>query len=183
VENLKFLGISGSLRERSYNSALLRAAKKLLPENAEMTIFDLTPLPVYNEDVEAVGLPEPVEALRTQIETADGLIISTPEYNHSVPGGLKNAIDWASRGSPSVLNGKPLGVMSIVTGGFGGVRAQEHMIGIAAGVNMRQMVRPAVIVPRAAEKFDDDLNLTDETTRQFLRDFLTAFIGWTQKQL
>src|SRR5436190_1845239 len=103
------LGFSGSLRKASYNTALLRNASDLLPEGMTLEIFDLTPLPFFNADVEAVGIPEAVQQFKEQIAAADALLIASPEYNHSVTGALKNAIDWASRPvGHSVLNGKPM---------------------------------------------------------------------------
>ena len=182
TKNLKFLAICGSLRERSYNAALLRAVESLLPAYVEMMTFNIAPIPAYNRDVEVAGLPESVTALIMQIRAADAMLIATPEYNHSIPGVLKNALDWASRGQngqPSALNGKPLGVMSVVTGRFGGVRAQEHMIQIAAGVNMRQMMRPSVIIPQAAKVFDENLKLVDASTIELVRNFVTALADWT----
>lgn len=182
-QEVKFVAVSGSLRRASYNSALLRACESLLPETATMQKFSIATIPHYNRDVETEKLPDSVQALMAAIESADALLIATPEYNHSIPGVLKNALDWASRGrdgNPSVLNGKALGVLSVVTGRFGGVRAQEHLIQIAAGMNMRQMYRPSVIIPQAGNVFDDDLNLVDESMIELVRTFLTAFVAWTK---
>ena len=126
ADPIKVLGISGSLRAGSYNSGLLRAAATVLPPGMEMTIFDIGTLPLFNADVERAGPPESVPALQHAIAAADGLLFAVPEYNYSISGVLKNAIDWASRGRPSSLDGKPAAIMG-VGGRQGTVRAQMHM--------------------------------------------------------
>jgi len=121
------LGISGSLRKASYNTALLRPASELLPRGMTLEVFDLSSIPLYNDDVRALGFPKPVQEFRSRIAAADALLIATPEYNFSIPGVLKNAIDWASRPPDPPLDGKPLAIMGASTGNFGTVRAQMHL--------------------------------------------------------
>jgi chromate reductase len=180
-EAIRVLGIAGSLREGSHNRALLRAAQELAP--AEMTIvtFDhLGLLPLYNEDVLAQGVPAPVAALKEAIHKADALLIATPEYNYSIPGVLKNAIDWASRpAETSPLNGKPVALMGASTGSFGTVRAQMHLRQVCVYTNMLALTRPQVLVARAREKFDQQGRLTDEKSIGFVRELLQALLKWT----
>jgi len=181
TSSLHVLGISGSLRRGSYNTALLRAARELLPAGVTLEVFDLAPIPLYDGDVEAAGFPAPVQAMKARIAAADALLIATPEYNYSFPGVLKNAIDWASRpGRESPLSGKPLALLGASTGAMGTVRAQGHLRQVAAAVNMLPLNRPEVFVARAAEKFDASGNLVDEQTRQALRALLEALATWAR---
>jgi chromate reductase, NAD(P)H dehydrogenase (quinone) len=187
AQTVRILGISGSLRRKSFNSALLRACYTLLPDDdTSLTIADIQALPIYNGDIDGENTPDVVTQFKAQIREADALLLAYPEYNHSVSGAIKNAIDWASRRTPgadaSVISGKPAGLMSVATGMFGGVRAREHMLQIAIAVNMTLVTRPAVLVPKAREKFDDDLNLTDGATRQFVGDLLQNLVDFTRKQ-
>jgi len=170
---IKVLGISGSLRRASFNTGLLRAAAAVLPPEMEMSTFPLHDLPLFNADVEELGIPEPVVALRSAIEGADGLLFATPEYNYSITGVLKNAFDWASRG-PSPLDGKPAAIMG-VGGRQGTVRAQMHMRQIALHNSMRVMIDPEVFVAGAWSAFDDQGRLTDERLRERVRQLMTAF--------
>jgi chromate reductase len=181
LSKIKVLGIAGSLREGSYNRALLRAARDLSPEGLELRIFErLADIPLYNEDVLARGAPEPVVALKEAIRRADALLWVTPEYNYSIPGVLKNAIDWASRpAKDSPLNGKPVAIMGATTGMWGTVRSQMHLRQVCVFTNMHPLNKPQVLVARAASKFDDDGHLTDETTRGFVRELLVALVEWT----
>ena len=174
---LSVLGISGSLRRASFNSGLLRAAAELRPPGTEYTRFDLTDVPLFNSDLEPGGPPEAVVALQAAIERSDGLLLAVPEYNYSISGVLKNALDWASRGNPSVLDGKPLGIMG-AGGRYGTVRAQLHLRHIALHNSMRVMIDPDLHLARARSLFDDDGNLTDEKTRDKLRAFMAAFTEW-----
>ena len=183
LSEIKVLGIAGSLREGSYNRALLRAARDLAPEGLEIRIFErLADIPLYNEDVRAHGDPEPVVALKEAIRRADALLWATPEYNYSIPGVLKNAIDWASRPpKDSPLNGKPVAIMGATTGLWGTVRSQMHLRQVCVFTNMHPLNKPQVLVARAASKFDDDGHLTDETTRRFVRELLVALVEWTMR--
>lgn len=178
---VRVLGIAGSLREGSYNRALLRAAVELAPEGMEIRIFEgLAQIPPYNEDVRARGEPESVVALKEAIRQADALLIATPEYNGSVPGVLKNALDWASRPpDASPLDRKPVAIIGASTGNFGTLRAQMHLRQICQITNMLPLNRPEVLVARAAEKFDQQGRLTDETARYLLRLLLEALMDWT----
>jgi chromate reductase len=179
--NVHVLGISGSLRKASVNSGLLRTAFQVLPEGMTLEIYDLSSIPFYNGDVEAVGAPEPVQQFKQRIAAADALLIATPEYNYSLPGVLKNAIDWASRPpKESPLNGKPLAMMG--AGGQSGTAwAQLHLRQVAVFTNMLPLNKPEVIVQRAWEKFDAQGNPTDETIRQQVRALLEALLVWTRR--
>ena len=177
---IHILGISGSLRRGSYNTAALRAACEMLPDGLTMELADLSAIPLYNQDVDAAGAPEPVQHLKARIATADALLIATPEYNHSIPGVLKNAIDWVSRpAGRSPLNGKPVAIMGATGGAWGTIRAQAHLRQICFSTSMLPLNRPEVLIAQAGQKFDSDGRLTDETTRQFIRSMLEALAAWT----
>ncbi|MFZ6028642.1 MAG: NADPH-dependent FMN reductase [Chloroflexota bacterium] len=177
------LAIAGSLREGSYNRALLRAAQELCPDTLEINIYEgLGEIPLYNEDLRAQGEPPPVKRLKEAIRQADALIIATPEYNFSVPGVLKNAIDWASRPpDDSPLDQKPLAIMGASIGNFGTIRAQTHLRLMCVYTNMLPVNQPEVLVARAQEKFDAAGRLTDETSRDFVRQLLEALVSWTMR--
>jgi chromate reductase, NAD(P)H dehydrogenase (quinone) len=177
---IEALGIAGSLREGSYNRALLRAARDLAPDGLEIRIYEgLADIPLYNEDVRARGEPEPVVALKEAIRRADALLWVTPEYNYSIPGVLKNAIDWASRPpKTSPLNGKPAAIMGATTGSWGTVRSQMHLRQVCVYTNMLPINKPQVLVARARSKFDEDGKLVDETTQGFVRQLLEALVEW-----
>ena len=175
------LGFSGSLRKGSYNTALLRAAAQLLPDGLTLEIFDLSQIPLYNDDIRASGYPEVVEAFRSRIAVADALLIATPEYNYSIPAVLKNALDWASRPPEPPLTGKPVAIMGASTGNFGTVRAQLHLRQVCVFTNMFPLNKPEVLVARAQDKFDIEGRLIDETTRGFVCDLLVALAVWTQQ--
>lgn len=168
--------IAGSLRQASFNRALLRAAVELAPAGMELVVFDrLRDLPHYDGDLEAAGVPEPVAALRAAIGGADGLLIATPEYNYSIPGVLKNAIDWASRpASASVLAKKPCAIMGASGGPYGTVRGQLALRQSLLCTDTQVLVKPELMVPRAQDKFDAALNLVDEPTRLQLAKLLAA---------
>ncbi len=179
-ERFRVLGISGSLRRGSFNTALLRAAQELAPFGTDLRIFDLAEVPLYNGDVEAAGDPEPVTALKEAIREADALLFATPEYNRGPSGVLKNAIDWASRDrGPGSLAGKP--VTMIGAGGMTGTaRAQEQLLSILSETGALVMVKPGVQVSLFPEqKFDAGGRLVDEATRGLLRAHLGAFLRWT----
>lgn len=182
---IKALGIAGSLRKGSYNRALLRAARDLAPDELEIGVFDnetLKRIPPYNEDVRAQGDPEPVTALKDAIREANALVIATPEYNHSIAGTLKNALDWASRPPDETpLDGEPVAIMGASQGSFGTVRAQMHLRQVCACNNMLPLNEPLVLVARAQRKFDEEGNLQNETTRRFVREQMEALVEWTGK--
>ncbi len=184
-EKVKVLGIAGSLRQGSYNRALLRAAQELAPDNLEIRIFDnktLSAIPLFNEDVRQQGDPETVEILKREIMHADALLFAIPEYNYSISGVLKNAIDWASRPpDKSPLNGKPVAMMGTSTGLSGTIRAQMHFRQVCVFTNMFPLNEPQVFVARAAEKFNGNGKLTDKDSRYFVRLLLEALLDWTRR--
>ncbi len=170
---MKILGIAGSLREGSYNRALLRAARELAPPGVELVEHDLRGLPFYDGDVEAAGDPEPVVALKDAIRAADALLIATPEYNRGVPGGLKNAIDWASRPPlASPLAGKPVGLMGASTGRGGTARAQQQLREALEFPRAYVLDEPRVLVPEAFMRFDERGLLADEGVRGEIADLV-----------
>jgi chromate reductase len=176
------LGFAGSLRRKSYNKLLLRAASKLLPESTQLDLFDLEGIPLYNQDMEVLGIPRIVKRFKEKIEAADAVLIATPEYNHSYPGVLKNAIDWASRpNGHDSFDGKPVAVMSAATGMFGGVAAQDQLKQVLLALNMRLVTQPAVIVTFAQHKFDPDNELTDPDAKQFMKQLLANLVDLTRK--
>jgi len=178
------LGIGGSLRQGSYNRALLRAAQELAPDELEIRIFDNTTLasiPLFNEDVRQQGEPETVEILKQEISRADALLLAIPEYNYSMSGVLKNAIDWASRPpNESPLDGKPVALMGASTGISGTIRAQMHFRQVCTFTNMFPLNRPQVFVAEAAKKFNADGQLIDENSRKFVRQLMEALLDWTR---
>lgn len=178
---LVILGISGSGRKRSYNTALLEAAKLLLPQDATLEVVDVSKLPLYNQDLEH-DLPEAVKELKKKIRSVDAILIATPEHNYSVTAVLKNAIEWGNRPPRDASwSGKPAAVISASTGLRGGVRAQLHLRQIMIDLNMYPINRPLLLVASAKDKFNEDLQLTDEETLQTLRDVLSSLVEWTGK--
>lgn len=176
---VRVLGVAGSLRQASLNRALLRAAIELAPPGMALTAFDLIDLPLYNGDVEAGGDPPGVTAFKQAIRDADAVLFVTPEYNHGVPGVMKNAVDWASRpprGAP--LGGKPVGVIGASTGQTGSARGQSQLRQAFEFTNSYCMPQPEILVFRAHEKFDEARNLTDEATGKYLRAYLEALMAW-----
>jgi chromate reductase len=179
--NLKIVSFAGSLRQASYNKSLLRAAQALAPERMRIEIHDLAGVPLFNEDVEAEGVPQAVLDLRQAITAADGLLIAVPEYNHGVPGVLKNAIDWLSRPPRgSVLSGKPTALMGTSPGTTGTARGQSQLRQSFVFTNTPAMLQPEVLVGRAHERFDTEGNLTDERVRSYLKMFLEHFEEWIE---
>ena len=178
---VKTLGISGSLRKASYNTATMRAAVELLPEGMSLEIADIAEIPIYNEDVRQAGFPLAVQRLRDQIAAADALLVATPEYNYSMPGVLKNAIDWASRPPDQPFNGKPIGIMGVTSSLWGTARAQYHLRQSCVFLNMFPMNKPEVLVAQAPAKFDAGLRLTDQTTRDIIAQLLVALRDWTRR--
>jgi len=174
-DHIKLLGVSGSLRKGSFNTMLLNAAAQLLPEDVSMNIISFQDIPLYNADLDlpaAKQRPLVVEYLRKAIAEADGLLISSPEYNYSIPGGLKNAIDWASRGEDSPLLRKPVAVIGATTGLWGTVRMQTAFHPVFVFLDMRPVYKPEVLVAQAEKKFDKDGSLIDEMTKKLLRQKL-----------
>ena len=182
---LRVVGIAGSLRRRSFNRSLLLAARDLAPTDLVIDIHEVGEVPLFNEDLEAGGraAPAAVEQLRRAVRNADGLLLATPEYNHGVPGVLKNAIDWLSQPlRHSALEGKPTAVMGASTGLAGTARSQTQLRQSFVLTNSPVMPQPEVLVGRAHEKFDAAGQLTDEPTRQFLTTYLVQMCDWLRRQ-
>lgn len=175
---VRILGIAGSLRQGSFNRATLRTAQELAPEGMHIDAFDIAPIPLYNEDVRQQGFPSPVEDLRARIKAADGLLFVTPEYNYSIPGVLKNAIDWASRPPEQPFQGKPIAIMGASGGGFGTARAQYHLRQCFVFLDGLVLNRPEVMIPAAQNKFDAAGKLIDQPTRDFIAVHLAALKAW-----
>jgi chromate reductase len=175
------LGFAGSLRKASYNRALLRASVELTPEDARLEIFDLEGIPPFNQDLEA-SMPERVKEFKRKIKAANAILVATPEHNYSIPGVLKNAIDWASRPyGDNSFEGKPAAIMSASTGMLGGARAQYHLRQVFVFLNMYPINKPEVFVTFANQKFDAQGRLTDEKTKEFIRALLEALVTWSRK--
>ncbi len=175
TKSIRVLGIPGSLREGSFNKGLLRAAQEEAPEGMTIKVFELGEIPLFNQDVEDRGDPEPVRRLKEAIREADAVLIATPEYQHGISGVLKNALDWASRpASDSALNGKVVGMMGASPSPVGTARAHLQLRQTLTYNRCRLVARPEVLVAKAAGKFDDDGRLTDEPGRKFIRKHLEA---------
>lgn len=178
----KILGIAGSLRAKSYNRALLAHAAKTAPAGMTIDVFDLKPIPMFDEDVEAQGYPEPVARLHAAVAAADGVLICTPEYNSGIPGVLKNALDWMSRPpGKATAEGKPVAVMGASPGGGGSGRAQISLAPVLQGMVMRQLVGAAVSIPGASKAFDAEGNLIDARGQAAVAKCLAAFDAWISK--
>ncbi len=178
-EKIKILAFAGSLRRDSFNMALINTAKELAPENAEIEIFSLKGIPLYNQDEES-NMPAAVKEFKRRIKQADAILIATPEYNRSVPGVLKNAIDWASRPyGDNSFDDKPVGAFG-ATGGsiIGTSAAQYHLRQIFSFLNMHPLERPQLFISGSSEKISDG-HVVDETTRDLIQDFVKSLVGWT----
>lgn len=178
---IKVLGISGSLRKGSFNSALLRAAVELAPEGMTIETAEIRGIPLYDEDLRSKGVPDSVQELRAAIGSADALLIVTPEYNYSVPGVLKNAIDWASRPPSQPFAGKPLAMLGASGGTSGTMRAQYHLRQVAVFLDMHVLNKPEIFVRNAATLFDEHGKLTDEPTRKLIGEQLVALAAFTKR--
>jgi chromate reductase, NAD(P)H dehydrogenase (quinone) len=179
---MKILGISGSLRKGSYNTLLLRAARQLIDKDANLEIFDISTIPFYNADIDGEVKLYPVHRLLESISGSDCLLFATPEYNHSIPGVLKNAIDWASRPAfQSVLRKKPAGILSASTSSVGGARAQEHLRGVLSSTLTPVFLTPDYLLPLANKAFDGSGMLIDETDENRLKRYLAEYCDWVLK--
>src|SRR5215211_6459574 len=178
---MNVIGISGSLRKGSFNTAALRAAQGLAPEGMRIETAEIGDLPLYNDDVRVAGYPAAVARLRGQLATADAILFVTPEYNYSIPGVLKNAIDWASRAPSQPFDGKPVAIMGASGGLFGTARAQYQLRQMLVFLNAFPVNKPEVMIGQAHTKFDEAGNLTDETTREFIRKLLVSLVAWTER--
>ncbi|MBF0564352.1 MAG: NAD(P)H-dependent oxidoreductase [Nitrospirae bacterium] len=180
-QKITILGIPGSLRKGSFNKALLEAATELLPNDAVLEIFGLDGIPLYNQDLEK-DPPERVRQFKEKIKAADALLLATPEYNYSIPGVLKNAIDWASRPHGNkVFHDKPLAIMGASMGMFGSARAQYHLRQCFISLNAHILNQPEIMVPSAHDKIDVNGRLTDEKTRGLIGELLVALVAWTRR--
>jgi chromate reductase len=180
MSELRFLGFAGSLRRASYNRGLIRAAVELAPNGIEIDVFDLGDLPLYNQDVEDAGEPAAIVAFKQAISRADALLVATPEYNHGVPGVLKNAIDWASRPrATSPLRDKSVGVMGACPGHGSTARAQAQLRDAFVFSGACVMPLPELLVGSAGEHFDRDGNLTDPALQASLVELIEALRAWT----
>jgi len=180
-KKVHILGFAGSLRKASYNKALLAAAFEMVPDDAVLEIFDLEGIPPFNQDLE-LEPPEKVREFKARIRAADAILIATPEYNYSIPGVLKNAIDWASRPyGDSAFDGKPVGVMGASVGMLGTARAQYDLRRSFVFLNMLALNQPEVMVPFAQDKVDGNGRLTDEKTRKKIRELLESLVAWTRR--
>jgi len=180
-QSIRILGIAGSLRRESYNRAALRAATQLVPDGATLETFELDGIPGFNQDDEQKP-PSKVVELKKRIRGADAVLIVTAEYNYSVPGVLKNAIDWASRPyDDSAWNRKPVAIMGASIGATGTARAQYHLRQMFVFLNMFAVNQPEVMIGKASEKFDANGNLTDEKTKNLIRQLLQNLVDWTRR--
>ena len=176
MNEIKILGIVGSLRKASYNHFALKAALELMPDGAELNLIELHGIPVFNQDDE-LALPAAVIELKRQILAADAILFATPEYNYSVSGVLKNAIDWASRPfGESAWTGKPAALMGASPGSLGTARAQYHLRQILVAFGMPVVSQPEVMIGNAAQRFDPDGRLTDAPTREHIQKLLAALV-------
>lgn len=178
MADIKVLGISGSLRRNSFNSAALRACAELMPAGMTLSYARIDDIPLFNQDVFDAGLPESAKRFRAEVAAADGLLIASPEYNFSVPAALKNAIDWGSRPPNQVFQDKPIALFSASGGPLGGARVQYDLRRILGQLWGHVLPRPEVFIGNAASKFDAQGRLTDETTRKFLSELLTGLQAW-----
>lgn len=181
ADEVNMLGFAGSLRRQSYNRAALQAAVKVVPSGITLNTFDLDGIPPFNQDHEKEP-PPAVRQFKAAIVEADAILIVTPEYNYSIPGVLKNAIDWASRPyGDSAWDGKPVGIMGASVGMLGTGRAQYHLRQMFVFLNMFPLNQPEVMIANADEKFDDDGNVKDEKTAQKIRELLEALADWARR--
>ena len=171
---MKVLGICGSLRKASLNMMALKAAESLAPQGMQIEIADISQVPVYNEDVKEAGFPDAVQKFRDAIKAADALLIVSPEYNFSMPGVLKNAIDWASRPPEQPFDGKPTAIMGASPGMIGTARMQYHLRQTLLFLNTQTVVKPEVFINLATGKFNAQGELTDENTKKVIGDLLVA---------
>ena len=178
---IHILGIAGSLRRNSYNRAALRAAQQLAPDDATIDVFELDDIPVFSQDEEKQP-PAKVVEFKKQIWAADAILLVTPEYNYSIPGVLKNAIDWASRPyGDSAWTDKPVALMGASSGRLGTARAQYHLRQVFVFLKMHTLNEPEVMIANAADQFDAEGNLKDEAAKKLIRDLLSNLVSWTRR--
>lgn len=181
MSKLKVLGISGSLREASLNRKAIQVAKKIAAEaGAEVNEVDLRGIPMYDQDIEDKGFPESVETLRAAIEKADVILIASPEYNYSISGAIKNAIDWVSRGG-NLLKGKTVAIFGASPGAFGTVRMQPHLRYVLQALGVYILPKPEVQIMNASEAFDEEGNLTNEKSYEKLKELVENTLDFAEK--
>jgi chromate reductase len=176
-KNLHFVAVSGSLRKDSFNSAILRTALELLPENTTMEIASWNELPFYNGDFDlpiSTFRPESVEKFRSRLKKADAIVIASPEYNYSIPGGLKNALDWASRGEDSPLLRKPVALMGASPGMWGSIRMQFAFHALFQAFDMKVVHKPEIMIAQVVNKFDESGKFTDQVAIGLIKKKLQA---------
>lgn len=179
---MKILAFAGSLRKGSFNKSLLRAAKEVTPEGMNIEIFDLEGIPLFNADVEARGDPKRVKEFKEAIRNADGLLIASPEYNHGITGVTKNAIDWESRPVKDMpISGNPVGILGASPGITGTARSQDQLRQSLKSVEAYCMAKPEFLLFRAHEKINEEGELTDQRTLEFLNSYLKSFADWVKK--
>lgn len=179
MSTLDVLGLCGSLRAASLNRMALRLAGELMPASMKLDVAEWRELPFFDGDVLAQGLPPAVAALRERVRRADAVLIATPEYNYSIPGGLKNVLDWLSRGDDQPFAGKPVAILSASPGPLGGARVQYELRRVFLFLNSMVLVKPEVFIGAATGKFDAASGAcTDETTRKFVGAQMLAFEQW-----
>ena len=179
--DIKVLAICGSLRKGSYNMAALRCAIGQRPPGMTIEVAEIAQIPLYNEDVRQQGFPPPVQKLREQIAAADALLFACPEYNYSMSGVLKKAIDWASRPPDQPFAGKPVAIFGAGAGMAGTARAQSDLRRSCVFLDMHPLNKPEIFIGQAQTKFDAEGNLLDEMARNLLRDQLVALAAWTRQ--
>jgi chromate reductase, NAD(P)H dehydrogenase (quinone) len=181
ASQLSIIGFSGSLRHGSYNSAILKAAQEMVPPEAKLGIFDLAGIPLFSQDMESQPA-EKVREFKAAIRSADAVLIATPEYNYSMPGVLKNALDSASRPyGDNALDAKPVAIMGASIGMLGTARAQYHLRQSCVFLNMYPLNQPEVMIPFAQDKFDDKNHLTDQKTKEKIAELVSALIIWARR--
>jgi chromate reductase, NAD(P)H dehydrogenase (quinone) len=183
METVNIVALAGSVRSRSFNRALLQAAAKLAPPSVRITLAEIAELPHYNEDLEVGEGPEAVARLKAQVSAADGLLIATPEYNYGIPGVLKNALDWLSRPAyRSPLAQKPVAILGAAKSAVGTARAQGQLKQVLLGTVSDIFPHRELVVGAAHTRFDEELRLIDEATRDALQALLTSYAAWLEKR-
>lgn len=175
---MRILGICGSLRAGSFNTMALALAGRSLPDGVQLEVLDWRKVPPFDADLLASGFPQEVVAMRERVRAADGIVIATPEYNFSIPGMLKNLLDWISRGEDQPLRGKPVAILSAATGPLGGARVQYDLRRVLLFVDAMVMGKPEVFIGHAQTKFAGDGTCTDEATGKFVQTQMQAFADW-----